>query len=151
YGTRLQDGELIDNSATGSVRAAAPPVYGIRLLAQSSLSTRWNNTSNQFYSIGSDTGLRGFAINEFAGQRYFNFQFEARTLPYPLWVLRLGAVVFYDLGGAADTLAEMPLHQDAGFGLRFLVPQTSAQLLKFDFAFPFDGANRGKLRVLAGF
>jgi outer membrane translocation and assembly module TamA len=66
-------------------------------------------------------------------------------------VLRLGAVVFYDVGGAADSLARMTLYQDAGLGLRALIPQTSAQLLKFDFAIPLDGVNRGSIRFLAGF
>jgi hypothetical protein len=45
----------------------------------------------------------------------------------------------------------MVLHQDAGLGLRILIPQTSAQLLKFDFAMPFDGRDRGAIRFLAGF
>ena len=160
-GGRYQPGEpgdppersgLIDNSATGLVRAATPPIYeAVRLLVQSSLSTRWKDTQNQFYAIGSDTGLRGYQINEFIGDRFFNLQFEARTLPYPVWVLRLGGVAFYDLGGAANSLAEMALHQDAGLGLRMLIPQTSAQLVKFDFAFPFDGISRGRVRFLAGF
>lgn len=149
---RYQDGELIDNSATGTVRTAAPPIADlVRLNAQASLSTRWNDTQNQFFAIGSDTGLRGYGINEFIGQRLFSLQLEARTLPYPIWVLRLGGVVFYDLGGAADSLAQLTVHQDAGLGLRMLIPQTSAQLVKFDFAFPFDGANRGRVRFLAGF
>ena len=151
-GGRYQADRFIDNTATVSFRTATPPIGDfLRLLAQSSLSTRWNDTQNAFYAIGSDTGLRGFSINQFTGQRYFNAQFEARTLPYALWVLRIGAVAFYDLGGAADSLALMQLHQDAGLGLRILIPQTSAQLLKFDFAVPFDGANRGTLRFLAGF
>ena len=151
-GGRYQDGEFIDNTATWSVRAATPPISDlVRLLAQSSLSTRWHDTQNQFYAIGSDSGLRGYGINEFIGQRYFNLQAEARMLPYPIWVLRLGAVVFYDVGGAADSLARMTLHQDAGLGLRALIPQTSAQLLKFDFAIPLDGVNRGSIRFLAGF
>jgi hypothetical protein len=151
-GGRYQGGKFIDDTATWLVRAAAPAVGdAVRFLAQSSLSTRWNDTQNQFYAIGSDSGLRGFGINEFIGQRYFNAQLEARTLPYAVWVLRLGAIAFYDLGGAADSLAQLSLHQDAGLGLRMLIPQTSAQLLKFDFAVPFDGASRGKLRFLAGF
>jgi len=151
-GGRYQEGEFIDNSATWSVRAAAPAVGDVvRFLAQSSLTTHWHDTQNGFLAIGSDTGLRGFGINQFSGQRYFNAQLEARTLPYPWWVLRLGVVAFYDLGGAADSLARLPLHQDAGLGLRILIPQTSAQLLKFDFAIPFDGANRGLVHVLAGF
>jgi hypothetical protein len=151
-GGRYQDGEFIDNTATWSIRAAAPPIAdAVRLLAQASLSTRWNNTQNTFFVIGSDTGLRGFGINEFTGQRYANLQFEARTLPYPFWVLRFGAVAFYDLGGAYKTLDGLPLHQDAGLGLRILVPQTSAQLLKFDFAIPFDGGDAGRLHFIAGF
>ena len=151
-GSRFQHRELIDNSATVLLRGATPPIADtVRILAQSSLSTRWHDTQNQFYVLGSDTGLRGYQINEFSGQRYFNLQLEARTLPYPIWVLRIGAVAFYDLGGAAKSLAEMPLHQDAGLGIRMLIPQTSVQLLKFDFAVPFDGVDRGHVRFLAGF
>jgi outer membrane translocation and assembly module TamA len=151
-GGRYQQGALIDNTATGSVRVATPPIAGLgRLVAQSSLSTKWDNKQRTFFAIGSDTGLRGFGINEFTGQRFFDFQLEARSAPYPLWVLRLGAVAFYDLGGAADLLSKLDLHQDAGLGVRILIPQLSAQLWKFDFAIPFDGANRGGVRFLAGF
>lgn len=143
---------FIDDTATVSMRGATPPISGLfRVLAQSSLTARLNDTQNTFYAIGSDSGLRGYNINEFIGKRFFNLQVEARTLPYPIWVLRVGGVAFYDLGGAADTLPRMALHQDAGLGLRILIPQTSAQLLKFDLAVPFDGLNRGALRFLAGF
>jgi hypothetical protein len=151
-GSRLERGKLIDNSASGSIRAATPAISRtVRLMAQASLATRWRDTQNRFYAIGSDSGLRGFAINEFIGQRRFSLQVEARTLPYPVWALRLGAVAFYDLGGAADSLSQMVLYQDAGLGLRVLIPQTSAQLLKIDVAVPLDGASRGSPRVLAGF
>lgn len=149
---RYLDGKAIDNTTTALVRGATPPIAGLlRLHAQTQLSARLEDTQNGFYAIGSDSGLRGFAINEFTGQRLYSLQIEARSLPYPVWVLRLGAVVFYDVGGAARTLRQLSLHQDAGLGLRILVPQTSAQLLKFDFAVPFDGAGRGALRFLAGF
>jgi hypothetical protein len=152
FAGRYQHGESIDNSATWSVRVAAPAIADrVRFLAQSQLSTRWHNTQNQFYTIGSDTGLRGYGINQFIGQRFASFQFEARTLPYAWWVLRLGGVAFYDLGGAADSVKGLTLHQDAGLGLRLLIPQTSAQLVKFDFAVPFDDVNRGEVRFLAGF
>jgi hypothetical protein len=143
---------FIDDTATVSMRGATPPISGLfRVLAQSSLSARFHDTQNLAYLIGSDSGLRGFDINEFRGVRYFDFQIEGRTLPYPIWVLRVGGVVFYDLGGAGNALPSLPLHQDAGLGLRILVPQLSAQLFKFDFAVPFDGINRGALRFLAGF
>ena len=89
--------------------------------------------------LAGSTGLRGFAINEFTGQRFYDLQVEARSLPTSLWVLRLGGVAFYDLGGASRSLNELELHQDAGVGLRMLIPQASAQLWMFDFAVPFDG------------
>jgi hypothetical protein len=152
FSGRYQESKFIDHTLTGTLRAASPAVAGwLRINAQGSISTRWNDTQNQFFAIGSDTGLRGFGINQFSGKRLASFQLEARTLPYPIWVLRLGAVAFYDLGGAEDTFARLALHQDAGVGLRMLIPQTSAQLVKFDFAFPFDGARRGQLHFLAGF
>jgi hypothetical protein len=151
-GGRRQGGAFIDNSATASMRGGTPPIGdAVRLLAQAAMATRWRDTSNGFYAIGSDSGLRGFNINQFSGDRLFTLQLEVRTLPYPIWVLRLGAVAFYDLGSAADLFKDMVLHQDAGLGLRILIPQTSAQLLKFDFAVPFDGASRGTVRFMAGF
>ncbi|HSR95883.1 MAG TPA: hypothetical protein VLM79_02380 [Kofleriaceae bacterium] len=152
FSGRYQDSAFIDQTATGTVRVATPAIAGwLRINAQGSISTRWNDTQNQFFAIGSDTGLRGFGINQFSGKRLASVQLEARTLPYPIWVLRLGAVAFYDLGGADETFGRLALHQDAGIGLRMLVPQTSAQLVKFDFALPFDGRDAGALRVLAGF
>jgi hypothetical protein len=147
----LRPSGFIDDTATVSMRGATPPISGLfRLVAQSSLSARFHDTQNVFYAIGSDSGLRGYNINQFIGKRYFNLQVEARTLPYPIWVLRVGGVVFYDLGGAANVLPRMALHQDAGLGLRILIPQLSSQLMTFDFAVPFDGKNHG-LRFLAGF
>ncbi|HET9622584.1 MAG TPA: BamA/TamA family outer membrane protein [Kofleriaceae bacterium] len=152
FNGRYQSGDIIDATASGTLRFATPPIQGVvRLLAQSQISTRFHDTQNNFYALGSDTGLRGFAINQFTGQRFFDTQIEARTLPYPVWVFRIGGVAFYDLGDAADTFKQFQLHQDAGIGLRALIPQLSSQLYKFDFAIPFDGPNRGTLRFLAGF
>ncbi len=151
-GSRYQQGTLIDNSATVSARGATPPIANtFRILAQAQLVTHWEDRQNQFLVIGSDSGLRGFDINQFSGQRYVDLQVEARTLPVPIWVLRFGGVVFYDLGGADQTLAQLTLHHDVGLGLRILVPQTSAQVLKFDFPVPLDGIHRGQIRFLAGF
>ncbi len=43
------------------------------------------------------------------------------------------------------------MHQDIGVGLRFLVPQLSRDLFRFDFAFPLDGPAAGTLRFIGGF
>ena len=57
-----------------------------------------------------------------------------------LWVFRLGGVLFYEVGGVSDSLADMQLYNDVGFGFRFLSPQTSRQLWRFDLAFPLQTA-----------
>jgi outer membrane translocation and assembly module TamA len=51
-------------------------------------------------------------------------------------VLRLGAVAFYELGSAGNSLDDMTLYHDAGIGLRMLIPQTSRELFRFDMALP---------------
>jgi hypothetical protein len=84
----------------------------------------------------------------------FRTQVELRTVPRPLWVLRLGGVLFYEVGGVGDTLAgnnKIQLHHDVGVGFRMLIPQTARDLFRFDFAIPLDGNAAGSLRFIAGF
>ncbi len=149
---RLDGGELIDNTASAELRLLGPSVRRLgRLVAELRVSTLWNETQNRFYSIGSDTGLRGFAIGEFTGARKLALQLEGRSRPWRLAFFRLGGVLFYDAGGAANSFGQMGLHHDVGIGLRALIPQLSRELMRFDFAFPLDGSGAGKLRFLAGF
>ncbi len=151
YSTRYQDGEFLDNGASVSTRIVTPNLGYFRVVAESSLATRWNERTPGFYTIGSDNGLRAFRINQFFGERVFGTQIEARSIPTSLWVLRLGAVVFYEVGGAADTLKDLRLHHDTGVGFRMLLPQTSRELFRFDLAFPLDGAEAGRPKFSAGF
>ena len=151
---RIQDGRTIDNTASAQLRAATPLYPYFRVIAQANIATRWHDTQNAFYSIGSDSGLRGYPIAFQIGQRRVSGQVELRTVPVSVWVLRLGAVAFYELGGAANSLAQMPLYQDVGVGLRMLVPQTSRDLFRFDVAFPLVRADDWPIlrpHLIAGF
>jgi len=151
---RLQDGETIDNTASAQLRAATPTLRWVRLVGQAVVQTRWHDTQNQFFTIGSDGGLRGYAINQFYGDRRFAGQLEARSVPVPWWVLRVGAVAFYEAGGSANSFGEMTLYQDVGIGVRTLIPQTSRELFRFDLAFPLVGAPgwpAGSPHFIAGF
>lgn len=155
---RIQSGQAtttIDNTATAQVRVATPTLGYFRIVSQVHSETRWNDTQNAFYTLGSDSGLRGYDLGQFIGDRRIVGQFEARSVPYPIWVLRLGAVAFYEVGGAAVSFKEMQLHHDIGVGLRMLIPQTARDLFRFDFAKPLDGAHRcpipGNICFIAGF
>lgn len=154
--TRRQGGEWIDNSASGTLRLVSPTYHYARMVAQVTVATRWNDRSNRFYSIGSDDGLRGFEINEFFGQRLVRGNLELRSVPRPIWMFRVGGVLFYDVGGADDTFRQLALHHDVGLGFRMLIPQTSRELFRFDLAFPLDdgaanGTRAGTPRFMAGF
>lgn len=159
---RIQDGETIDNTATAQIRAATPTLSFFRLIAQVHTETRWNDQSNSDYTLGSESGLRAYAISEFFGDRRIVGQLEARSVPFPVWVVRLGGVLFYDGGGAADTFKRMEYFHDVGFGARMLIPQSSGQLFRFDLSFPLvdgqatDAAGRpitraGYPKFIAGF
>ncbi len=146
--------EFIDNTASTTVRLITPTYRWARIVALMTVATRWNDeVSSAFgaFSIGSDNGLRGFGINEFRGQRLASGQFELRTVGRPLWVTRVGAVAFYDIGSAAQTFKSMQLHHDIGAGLRMLIPQNGRDVFRFDFAFPLDGGSAGKVRFIAAF
>lgn len=151
---RIQGGETIDNTATAQIRAASPTYRYLRVLTQVHMETRWNDTQNAFYTLGSDSGLRGYGIAQFDGNRRIVGQVEARSVPFPFWVLRVGGVAFYDGGGVASSFGQMQLYHDVGFGMRMLIPQSSRQLFRFDLAFPLvdaPGITAGVPRFSAGF
>jgi hypothetical protein len=135
----------IDNTATAQLRVASPTFEWFRVLAQAEVATQWHNTQNSFYAIGSDSGLRGYNVNEFRSARSDSSrratgQLEFRTVPVPWSVFRVGAVGFYEVGGVAESLQRMSLHSDVGFGVRLLIPQTSRELFRFDLALPLQDA-----------
>ena len=135
----------IDNSADAQIRAASPTFEWFRVIAHAAVDTQWHNTQNSFYAIGSDSGLRGYNVNEFrsarsASSRRATGQLEFRTVPVPWWVFRMGAVAFYEIGGVSESLQQLKLYSDVGFGVRLLIPQTSRELFRFDLALPLQDA-----------
>ena len=67
-------------------------------------------------------------------------------MPFYGGAFRVGGVVFYEAGGAANSFGQMQLYQDVGVGLRTLIPQTSRELFRFDFALPLVDADPGVSR-----
>lgn len=145
---RIQSGATIDNTATAQVRAVTPTLGYLRALARVQMETRWNDTQNTFYTLGSEGGLRAYRVGQFIGDRRIIGGVELRSVPIPVWVLRAGAVLFYEGGGADDTFRRMSIFHDVGIGIRTLIPQTSRELFRFDLAFPLVDAEPG---IRAGF
>jgi hypothetical protein len=157
----LIDSDYIDETASAGLRIVTPTYWYARLVAAMSTATAWNRSLPGLpgpFFLGSDSGLRGYLINEFDGQRLAQGNFEIRSIPTPLWFFRVGGVIFYDVGAVPDTWktfsAAQHLHHDVGLGFRALIPQSNRELFRFDLAFPLDNGVRtkaGSPRFIASF
>jgi len=144
---RRQGGETIDAVRSASVSGATPALLGMRLAVRSLWARRVNETNNRFFTVGGDSGLRGYTIGDFAGQIRILNNIELRTLPIRILFARFGAVAFWDFGHAADCYSgcdnPLILHHDVGAGLRGLVPQLQPYVFRIDWGVPLTGVTRG--------
>ena len=156
---RLQDGELIDKLMTATVAGVSPVLFWSRIATRFTWSRRRDETSNRTFSLGGDTGLRGYRIGEFrtvgANPVRFLGNVELRTLPLRVLFTRAGGVLFWDFGHAADCYqgCETPLrfYHDVGIGVRALIPQLQPYVLRLDWAIPLNGTTAGfPGRIVAG-
>jgi hypothetical protein len=148
---RRQDGDFIDISRTASIQLTTPVLLSSRLAARLAWTRRYDETNNRYYTIGGDSGLRGYTIGAFAGTGPHPVRvvanLELRTLSLPILFTRLGVVVFWDGGHAANCYTgcanQLVLHQDVGFGGRLLIPQLQPYVFRFDWAVPLTGPTAG--------
>lgn len=142
------DTSFVDQTASLTARFVSPTYWYARIVAQLQLATRWNKSQPTFFFLGSDDGLRGYSINEFAGERLVRGNLEVRSIPTPFWFMRAGGVLFYDAGAVPQTFRQLRddvggvFHHDVGVGLRFLIPQSNRELFRFDVAFPLNDGER---------
>ncbi len=154
--TRRRYGTYIDQGGTASVYAATPLVGRVlRLIVSAQLASVRASTARTRYVLGGDNGLRGYIINEFQGTTSALAHAELRTAPLALFSQRFGALVFYDVGHAAPSIAGLVAHHDLGFGLRWLIPQLNSSVLRFDWAFALQNTTYSRAgwpgRFMAGF
>jgi hypothetical protein len=149
---RLDAGQLIDASVSAVATIATPRIHDVmRFVIEANAARLIDDTNNQFFSLGGDSGLRGYAIGQFRGEILVRANVELRSRPFTVWVTRWGGVAFYDVGHAADRVGELSLRNDVGVGLRGLVPQLQATLFRFDLAVPINAPGAGVPRFSAGF
>lgn len=153
---RLRDGQAIDQR--GQVRLyLASPMLGrvLRVLLSGELDSVRADTARTIYFLGGDTGLRGYEIGDFQGTTSFIAHAEARSAPLPVYSQRFGALIFYDVGDAAGSLGALVPHHDVGVGLRWLIPQLNASVVRVDWAVPTQNGTLTRAglpgRVSAGF
>jgi hypothetical protein len=91
--------------------------------------------------LGGDRGLRGYQLNQFAGNKLALVNFENRFfIVEEVWkLLGLGSVIFLDAGYVWDENEKVnlgDLKMDVGAGLRFHISRSSfGNVLRLDFAY----------------
>lgn len=141
---RLEGGRVVDRSASASLYAASPVlVRALRLVASASGSAISDFTYASFLGLGGESGLRGYTIGDFLGRgaRVIT-HLEARSMAFSVASLRVGGLLFHDAGHAADSVSALRLHHDVGAGLRVLIPQLNAYVLRADWAFALQHTAR---------
>lgn len=141
---RIDGSDFRDGNAGGSLRVVTPRVAdAFRVVARAAYAQLIDDTNNSFLSVGGDSGLRGYAIAQFTGQLRARGNVEIRSMPIPILFTRAGALAFWDVGHAADSIDDLVLHHDVGVGLRAIVPQLQPVVFRLDYAIPLTGDEAG--------
>jgi hypothetical protein len=142
---RLEGGRLIDRQYALAGFAASPVLArALRLVAAVDVDWLEEDAANRLLVLGGANGLRGYAINAFAGQARAVAHLELRSRPLHLFrFYRLGAVAFWDAGDAAEAPGDLALKHGVGVGLRSLIPQLDTLVIRLDWAFALNGADAG--------
>ncbi len=138
--TRLGRNGFVDNSFSASTKFVSPTIgrWG-RLVARITAQSLFRSENNAFFIAGGITGLRGYSIGAFVGDRRVLGNIEYRSQSIPLWITRAAWVAFVDAGHAADTWDQIDIQGNAGVGIRWLIPQLNSGVYRFDWAAPFAG------------
>lgn len=156
-GLRLQygidpRGALLNEYLTAQVREISPALGPLRLHLSAKVQLRGRDLEQQRMTLGSDSGLRGYAPRELQGAALYRVNAELRTKGLNLWTVHVGAVVFYDGGDAPRSLSgflrdgtfvESRYRQDVGFGLRLGLPQFNREVVRIDLGFPLELPSSG--------
>jgi hypothetical protein len=129
---------LRDQLLKAQVYAATPILArSFRVVASGVAGFMADNVHRALVYVGGLEGVRGYPVNAFLGYDWYIAHLELRSMPLALASLRVGGLVFADAGNAATTAQALMLYGDAGAGLRLLIPQLNAEVLRCDWAFPF--------------
>jgi len=138
--TRLQDANFVNNFFAFQTTIGTPVIFnGGRFFGNFKIQARINDLDNYQLYLGGHNGLRGLPSNYYAGPYSILGNIEFRSLSFPLWVTRIGGVLFYDVGSAFSNWNNIEFTHDIGLGLRILLIQFNRAVLRIDMAVPVAG------------
>lgn len=142
--SRLQDSDLVDSDVQASVVAASPMLLDrLRVVGRAELAMYIDDSKNRYFTLGGDSGLRGYTVGAFAGEKRVRGNLEVRSTPQRIWFSRVGLLAFWDAGHAADRLSDLAIQHDVGLGIRAVIPQVQTAVFRLDWAVPLTGDTAG--------
>lgn len=152
--SRFERGAIINGNLRGlSKTVLTPRVNNLWILAVSVECGRNLDAETQVL-LGGESGLRGYSVRQFSGNKRWLFSVERQQIWVRDWLrlLNCGGALFADAGyvwkqGVRPELED--LKKDVGFGLR-LSPSKSfdASLIRIDVAYAFDDNRQSSPWVL---
>lgn len=138
-------------SAQAALRVVSPRLHFLRVVLDYAAVATYQNYLNRKLGLGGETRPRGYISSAFRGASGYAGSLELRTTSIDIWSARVGAVAFYDVGGAGVSLDQAHPNQSLGAGVRILLPQINRQVFRVDWAVPFTpGPQRQPDRALPG-
>lgn len=158
FQTRLEDGvrnEILSGSLFSAYRfeTSFPQTLVFRLQADRG----WRLDRDVQFLADGETGLRGYALHAYAGDRRVLFNLEHRVFlgREMLQLVSPGAVVFFDAGAApaaGQPLTFSTFRSDVGVGLRFSISRAASNsVLRIDAAYALNPDPFGRRRLLVSF
>jgi hypothetical protein len=153
WSARLDHGEVINQTYSAGAYAASPVLARVlRVVASAGAAAYVDDRRNSRFVLGGDNGLRGYIVGDLLGTAYALAHLEVRSMALSVKSFRLGGLVFYDVGDAASptqgtgaglwralrAVRRLRPKSDVGVGLRLLIPQLNAYVLRLDWAFPLQ-------------
>ena len=141
-GAPIAGRRALDRSVGNATVYAASPIVGrlFRIVVGGQVDSQRANTTNTPFVLGGANGMRGYEVNEFIGTTALVAHIEIRTMALAIWSQRIGGALFYDVGDAAPSFAQLNLHNDVGLGVRWLIPQLNSTVIRIDWAGRFRTA-----------
>jgi hypothetical protein len=129
-----------DQKLTAWFTAYSPVIArAFRVLISSTATTQMNNIHRPRIYVGALEGVRGYPLSAFVGYDAYTAHLEVRSMALPVASMRLGGLAFADAGHAAYAWDQLQFYGDVGAGLRLLIPQLNAEVIRCDWAFPLRG------------
>jgi hemolysin activation/secretion protein len=158
--TRAQtDGTLENALAEGSVLAVWRPFRNVPQTVVGRVALAWGDRLDRDFQLAADgaTGLRGYRLHAFTGDRrlLFNVEDRVRITRELLHLFEVGAAAFVDAGyawpvGAPFKLSD--LRYDVGAGLRIALPRAPRLgLFRLDLAYALRPDLQGRRGFLVSF